>query len=179
MASIRRVPMTAGVILCLLITQWDGTLFASEEGSSSPGLVNGVAIAGQSVEPADVSSASGLQSGTGRLRFDALAENEALEPFAPRRKSALELAPPEFGFTGQIYQGPPYRYRRRHDGSIAAIMIGAAAVITGTAVLAYANRPECTASTAAGGCGYGTRVVGTAVLSGGVVGLFVGALTWR
>jgi hypothetical protein len=82
-------------------------------------------------------------------------------------------------FGGQIYQGAPYPYRRRHDGSIAAIMIGAAAAITGAAVLVYANRPECTTNTVAGGCGYGTKVVGTAVLSAGIVGLFVGALTWR
>jgi hypothetical protein len=58
-------------------------------------------------------------------------------------------------------------------------MIGAAAAIAGTAVLVYANRPECATDTVAGGCGYGTKVVGTAVLSGGIVGLFVGALTWR
>ena len=58
-------------------------------------------------------------------------------------------------------------------------MIGAVAAITGTAILLYANRPECETDRFAGGCGYGTKVVGGAVLSGGIVGLFVGALTWR
>ena len=123
----------------------------------------------------DVSTSSGLQRGRARL-----AVNEALGTVAPRGESAFKVAPAEFDrFAGQIYQGAPYPYRRRHDGSIAAIMIGAAAAITGAAVLVYANRPECTTNTVAGGCGYGTKVVGTAVLSGGIVGLFVGALTWR
>ena len=67
----------------------------------------------------------------------------------------------------------------RRDGSIAAIMIGAAAAITGTAVLVYANRPERATNQFAGGCGYGTKVIGTSVLAGGIVGLFVGALTWQ
>ena len=201
MATVHRVSMTAVVTVCLLNTQWNGTLHASEAGSSSStaavspllttpasdvqaptslGLVHAVAVGGQPVETTDVSSASGLQSGRTRFPLDALAVNEALGTVAPRGKSAFEVAPAEFDrFAGQIYQGAPYPYRRRHDGSIAAIMIGAAAAITGAAVLVYANRPECTTNTVAGGCGYGTKVVGTAVLSGGIVGLFVGALTWR
>jgi uncharacterized membrane protein YjjB (DUF3815 family) len=65
------------------------------------------------------------------------------------------------------------------DGSIAALMLGAAAAIGGTTLLVYANRPECTMNQFAGGCGYGTKVIGGAVLSTGIVGLFIGALTWR
>jgi hypothetical protein len=201
MATVHRVSMTAVVIVCLLVTQWNGTLFASEAGSSSStaavspllitvesdaraptslGLVPAVAIGGQSVETTDVSSASGLQSGRAHLLFDVFAVNAALGTVVPREKIAFEVAPAEFDrFADQIYQGAPYPYRRRHDGSIAAIMIGAAAAIAGAAVLVYANRPECTTNMVAGGCGYGTKVVGTAVLSGGIVGLFVGALTWR
>jgi hypothetical protein len=71
------------------------------------------------------------------------------------------------------------RGRGRNDGARAAIILGAVAAIAGTAVLVYANRPECSTNPAAGGCGYGTKVVGTAVLAGGVVSLAVGALTWR
>jgi hypothetical protein len=59
------------------------------------------------------------------------------------------------------------------------MFVGAAAAIAGTAVLVYANRPECSTLPTASGCGYGTKVVGGAVLSAGVVGLLVGALTWR
>jgi hypothetical protein len=83
---------------------------------------------------------------------------------------------PEFTAAGQIYRGRSRRNRR--DGSVAAIIVGAAAVIAGSAVLVYANRPECSANQSAGGCGYGTRVIGTSVLVGGAVGLFVGAITW-
>jgi hypothetical protein len=201
MDRVHRVLMTAVVILCLLSTRWNRTLFASEAGNSSStaaaspllstpasdvqaptslGLVHAVTFGGESVETTDVSSASGLLSGRARLPFDALAVNQALGAVAPRGKSAFQVVPAEFDrFAAQIYQGAPYPYRRRHDGSIAAIMIGAAAAITGAAVLVYANRPECTTNTVAGGCGYGTKVAGTAVLSGGIVGLFVGALTWR
>jgi hypothetical protein len=57
-------------------------------------------------------------------------------------------------------------------------MIGAAAAITGTALLVYANRPECSTNALASGCGYGTKVVGGSVLAGGVAGLAVGAALW-
>jgi hypothetical protein len=201
MARAHSVSMTAVVIVCLLSAQWNCPLFASEAGSSSStaavspllittasdaqaptslGLVPAIAIGKQSVETTDVSSASGSQKGRARFAFDSLALNEVLGTVAPRAKGIFEIAPAEFdSFARQIYQGAPYPYRRRHDGAIAAIMIGAAAAITGAAVLAYANRPECTTNPIASGCGYGPKVVGTAALSGGVVGLFVGALAWR
>jgi hypothetical protein len=57
-------------------------------------------------------------------------------------------------------------------------MIGAIATIAGTAILVYANRPDCDMNRYAGGCGYGTKVVGGSVLAGGLVGLTVGAITW-
>ena len=71
-------------------------------------------------------------------------------------------------------------YGRRHnDGAHAAVLLGAIGAIAGTAVLVYANRPECGDNPAAGGCGYGTKVVGGAALAAGAVGLAVGAATWR
>jgi hypothetical protein len=194
--------MTAVVIVCLLSTQWNGALFASETPSSSStvagsssetaassdeqitsleGMLETV-IGGQAVETTNVSSALESQKGRPRVGFDALAFSNVLGTVTPLARRAFDVAPGRFDlFAGQVYQGPPYPYpyRHRRDGSIAAIMVGAAAAITGAAVLAYANRPECTADALAGGCGYGTKVVGTAVLSGGIVGLFVGALTWR
>jgi hypothetical protein len=194
------VSMTAVVIVCLT-AQWNCTLFASEPGSpsstaaafpllvttssdvpvpTSPGLVPSIAIGEHSVETTDVSSASVPQIGRARITFDSLAVNEVLGTVAPPAKRAFEIAPAELDrFARQIYQGAPYPYRRRHDGAIAAIMIGAAAAITGAAVLVYANRPECSANPIAGGCGYGPKVFGTSVLSGGLVGVFVGALYWR
>ncbi|HKB13774.1 MAG TPA: hypothetical protein VKD69_24070 [Vicinamibacterales bacterium] len=74
-----------------------------------------------------------------------------------------------------------YGYRRgrgRRGAAAAALMIGAAAAITGTALLVYANRPECSTNVAASGCGYGTKVVGGSVLAGGVIGVAVGAALW-
>lgn len=73
-----------------------------------------------------------------------------------------------------------YGHRRYHnDAAMTAILLGAAGAIAGSAVLVYANRPDCSANANVSGCGYGTKVVGGAVLSAGLVGLLVGALTWR
>ena len=200
MARVHRVSLTGVVTVCLLSAQWNGPLLASEAGSSpsttaispllitvsgaqvptSLGLAPTIATGEQSIETTDVSSASESQNGRARFTFDALGVNQALGTAAPSAKRAFEVAPAEFNPPAeQIYQGAPYPYRPRRNGAIAAIMIGAAAAITGAAVLFYANRPECNTDPGAGGCGYGPKVVGTAALSGGLVGLFVGALTWR
>ena len=69
--------------------------------------------------------------------------------------------------------------RHRNDAAMTAILIGAAAAIAGTAVLVYANRPDCSVNAEFGGCGYGTKVVGGSLLAGGLVGVIVGAATWR
>jgi len=86
---------------------------------------------------------------------------------------------PEEG--GSLAQRRGYRGRGsgRNDVARASILLGAVATITGTAVLVYANRPECSVNARETGCGYGTKVAGGAVLSAGLVGLLVGALTWR
>ena len=58
-------------------------------------------------------------------------------------------------------------------------VIVAALVLAGAAVLVYANRPDCSTNPNLGGCGYGTKVVGGAVLTAGLVGILTGALLWR
>jgi hypothetical protein len=68
---------------------------------------------------------------------------------------------------------------RRNQAALTAIMLGAVGAIAGTAVLVYANRPDCNVNPAQGGCGYGTKVVGASVLAGGIVGLMAGAIMWR
>jgi hypothetical protein len=45
--------------------------------------------------------------------------------------------------------------------------------------LVYANRPACRGNAAADACGYGTKVVGGALLTGGAVGIVAGAVSWR
>ncbi|MGE5098543.1 MAG: hypothetical protein ACM3SX_01000 [Deltaproteobacteria bacterium] len=69
----------------------------------------------------------------------------------------------------------------RHGGrstALTAIVLGSAAAITGGALLAYANRPECSTNAGANGCGCGVKVVGGSVLAGGVGGVTIGALMW-
>lgn len=185
MANAHRLSTIGVVIVCLVVAQANVTLFASEdtgsqrETPSSSSLVSGTS---QTQE-----STSDLPAATDQLLIPApLMEQTRLtldtgflvaNPLAQSVQQQFNLAPSEAVLTGQIYQGRPYRMGR--NGSIAAIMIGAAATITGAALLIYANRPDCEINQFAGGCGYGTKVIGGSVLAGGVVGLFVGALTWR
>jgi hypothetical protein len=81
----------------------------------------------------------------------------------------------------EVQRGYGYGYRRGRGrgAAAAAIMIGAAAAIGGTALLVYANRPECSTNPLASGCSYGTKVAGGSLLAGGVVGVAVGAALWR
>jgi hypothetical protein len=71
------------------------------------------------------------------------------------------------------------RRGHRNQAALTAILLGAVGAIAGTGVLIYANRPECNVNPNLGGCGYGTKVVGGSVLTGGLVGLMVGAVMWR
>jgi hypothetical protein len=190
---------TGAVILCLVSTQGTGTLFASEDKcslretpssqsltystsetqmSTSGGLAPAIS---RDEHPAgtDVSSTPLPQMEGSRFTLNAgfFAANSSPGPIAQGAHRTFNLVPTQSSnFAGQVYRGRPYRMGR--DGSIAAIMIGAVATITGAALLVYANRPDCDTNHFAAGCGYGTKVIGGAVLSGGVVGLFVGALTW-
>ena len=199
MARAHRVSVTGSVLVCLLSTQWNAMLFASEAirasndgvasatpvaAAQTPAIesvvIDAISIDERRVDPAYEASAPEAQSRPALFTFDAalVTTNPPLGPVAPDKRAIFTLMFPEFtASAGQIYPGRPYRMRR--DGSIAAIMIGAAAAIAGTALLVYANRPECSTDQSAGACGYGTRVVGTSVLAGGIVGVFVGALTWR
>jgi hypothetical protein len=188
MARAHRVLMTGAVIVCLISAQWNGRLLASEEeratGSETQAPTSAELAPAISVDehPAGTTDLSSALPQLERSRFTLNAGDFTASPspgpvaqgahrtfnFVPTRSNA---------FAGQIYQGRPYRLR--HDGSIAAVMIGSVVAIAGAAILVYANRPECDTHHFAGGCGYGTKVVGGAVLSGGVVSLVVGALTWR
>jgi len=82
--------------------------------------------------------------------------------------------------TASAQRYDPYGYgHHRNQAALTAIMLGAVGAIAGTAVLVYANRPECGVNPNFSGCGYGTKVVGTSVLAGGVVGIMAGAIMWR
>jgi hypothetical protein len=175
MARTHHLSMIGAVIVCLVCAQGNGTLFASAPGGRAPAISIDEQPAGT-----DLSSTPLLQMERSRFTLDAgfFASNPPLGPEAQGAHRTFNLVPTQSSaFDGQVYQGRPYRMGR--DRSVAAIMLGAVVTITGAAILVYANRPECSTNQFAGGCGYGTKVVGGAVLSGGVVGLFVGALTWR
>jgi hypothetical protein len=101
-----------------------------------------------------------------------------LDPGFLAANPSLGLPQSESAFAGQVRQGRPYRLGRSRSRSVAALTIGTIAAIAGTAVLVYANRPECNNNQSAGGCGYGTKVIGGAVLTGGVAGIVIGALAW-
>ena len=187
MARAHRMLMTGAVVVCLISAQWNGRLFASEEERSTTSETQ----APTSAEPAPAIAIDEHPTGTTdlwsalprleRSRFTLNAGDVAASPslgaFAPGAHRTFNFLPAQSSaFAGQIYQGRPYRIGR--DGSLAAIVIGSVVAIAGAAILVYANRPECDVKEFAGGCGYGTKVVGGAVLSGGVVSLVVGALTW-
>jgi hypothetical protein len=197
MANTHRISIIGAVIVCFVSAQGNATLFASEDTCSlrdapaSPSLTTSTPAPPMSTSEGfaeaiaiddhpgvtDVASTPVPAVERAHLTLDAglFAVNPSLGPVA---HSTFNLGPTEFSaLTGQVHRGQPYRLGR--NGSIAALMIGAVATITGAAILVYAHRPDCTTDQFAGGCGYGTKVIGGAVLAGGVVGLFVGALTWR
>jgi hypothetical protein len=200
MARAHRLSMIGAVIVCVVSAQWNGTLFASEEerpsteapssqsltttasdtqASTPSELAPAISIDERPAETTDLSSAlPQIERSRFTLNAGPFLAIPSLGPVAQGAHRTLNFAPTQSSaFARQIYQGRPYRMRR--DGSIAAMMIGTVVTITGAAILVYANRPECDTNRLAGGCGYGTRVVGGAVLSGGLVSLLVGALTWR
>jgi hypothetical protein len=164
MANTHRLSIVGAVLVCFVGVQGNATLFASENTTS---LSETRHATSEEVAPADASVLVLASTERAPLKLDvgALAANLSLTPL---HSSAL----------GQVYRGRPYR-PGNNNGSIAALMIGTAAAITGAALLIYANRPECTTNQFAGACGYGTKVIGGAVLTGGAVGLVVGALTWK
>lgn len=198
MTNTHRSWMSAALMVSFVGLQTNTALFASDNESSSKETLELQSLADTtsdtqvttSTESAPTISISEHPAGPavstsvppmGYSRFTlpaSFVDNPSVVGIANGAHRTFAMAPTaSSAFAGQIYQGRPYKINR--DGSIAALMLGSIAAIAGTAVLVYANRPECTTNQFAGGCGYGTKVVGGAVLSGGVVGLVIGALTWR
>jgi hypothetical protein len=163
MTRTHRLSTTGALVVCLIATQWSGTLFASQDERPS------------NATPSEVQTSTGEPT---HLVFNdqVFVENPSFGLPRPQL-----LATPVFAFSDAegLGQRGGYRGRNRNGAATAAIVLGSAAAIGGGAVLVYANRPECSANHAASGCGYGAKVTGTAVLSAGIVALIVGALSWR
>ena len=164
MAKSHRVWMICAVIVCFVSAQGNATLFASEDERPFAEPI--------SVDegPAAPDSPSAPLPPADRFHF-------TLDPGFIVANPSLGVSQSDSAFAGQVRRGRPYGSGRSR--SIAALTIGTIAAIAGAAILVYANRPECNTSPSAGGCGYGTKVIGGAVLTGGVAGLVIGALTWR
>jgi hypothetical protein len=155
MARVDRTAIAA-VVACIIATQCTTPLLAAEaERVAPPATSSHLTYNGQPLTALGPWNDDQLQTSRGSMLL------------SPIESSA-------FGQWGGFRRG-----RSRNGGAATAIFLGAAGAITGAAVLVYANRPECSVNSTLGGCGYGTKVIGGAVLSAGLVGLVIGALTWR
>ena len=171
MASRRHISAIVAVVACLTNCPWgSGIVFASEASSASDVQSSLVASTDASEPPNAIAVAFTEASLSRAVSAAAVAPYASQRPFAfvPVQSTAFA----QRGYGGRGYGGG-------RSSSAVVIALGAAAAIAGTAVLVYANRPECSTSPVADGCGYGTKVVGGAVLSAGLVTVLVGALTWR
>jgi hypothetical protein len=153
-----RLGTTCALVLCLVASPLGGTLFAAEHGTSTaepfPPLVGSPAATTMPVEATAARDAADDRLRRSFHEFPRNAINEEQRGYRSRRG-------------------------RGRGAAAAAIMIGAAAAVAGTALLVYANRPECSANHSAEGCGYGTKVAGGSFLAGGAIGIAVGAALWR
>jgi hypothetical protein len=163
MGRTHRVSTIAAVILSFMSTQASAASAAGQGGSGS-----------DAAQPPTSTSTAAIQDDAAA---PAIVIPDHLFAAAPSLGPVKTTMVP---FTSSAFGQRGYRRDRdRNDGARAAIILGAAAAIAGTAVLVYANRPDCSTQPTAGGCGYGAKVVGGAVLSAGVAAILVGALTWR
>jgi hypothetical protein len=168
MVRAHRLTTTAVLIACLVGTS-TGILFASDDVSSSV-----AASASPSADRLTTAKEDGSAILPGTTEF----LRSVGAPAPPLVLNDRTLTASNV-FAQRGYRGRGGYAGRNNNGAAAAIIVGAAAAIAGTALLVYANRPECSTTPTAGGCGYGAKVLGGAVLTGGVVGVTIGALTWR
>jgi len=157
-----RRAVTAVLVACLSGAPLSGTVAASEPAPpASPG--NGPSI---QVDRPTTTSHSPFVLSDEMLRRS-LIESDAREAGVPA------AAYGQWGYHGS-------RHHHGHDNGAAqaAIILGSAAAIAGTAVLIYANRPECDAFVHSNDC-YGEKVAGGSLLAGGIVSLVLGASLWH
>ncbi len=156
MPRIRRAT-TAALIVCVIATQ-TGTLLASDEQRAAPPTAaSHLTFNGQPLATLGVLDTDRGPQWTGPV------------PLASIDASVLSQ---RGGFRRGGRGG-------RNSAAATALFLGAIGTIAGSAILIYANRPECSVSAQNSGCGYGSKVAGGAVLTAGLAGLLIGAVTWR
>lgn len=194
MVRTHRCSTTVALIVCLVGTTFSGPLLASD---SIAGISSNPAIAGSHTAsdtagvkeaaaatptPSDQSfpaSSSPFVLGDRALAANALlTENRPLGAIATTDlwASPFALASSDAMFAQRGYRGRGGRSGRQ--AAAAFFAAGALVTITGGAILVYANRPDCKFY-GGQGCGYGTRVIGGAILSAGLVGMLAGAVAWK
>lgn len=165
MPKMHRISRIVALSVCLVGSGWSDTVFASERTAPSD-VVSTPAVSPGLTQPFALNQ-------TSRLAIGEQTRRALTNPLTPSMDAS------QFGVS--YAQRGWYRGggRRRNGAAQAEMILGAVAAITGAAVLTYANRPACSVNALADGCGYGTKVVGTAVTAGGIVTFLTGALTWR
>jgi hypothetical protein len=161
MVTTRRAVTTAVLVACLSSAPLSGTVAASEPAPPGP--------------PGNASSIQADQpTPTGRSPFvlsDEMLRRSLLE------SDGREARVPATAYGQWGYYGPPPHHH--HNGAAqAAIIFGSAAVIAGTAMMIYANRPECDSVVHSNDC-YGEKVFGGSILAGGIVSLTMGMVMWH
>jgi hypothetical protein len=160
MVTTRRAVTTAVLVACLG-APLGGTVAASEPAPPAP--------------PENASSIQANQpTPTGRSPFVLSDEvlRRSLSESDAREARATLYAYGQWGY----YDPPPHHH---HNGAAqAAIIFGSAAVIAGTAMMIYANRPECDTLVNSNDC-YGEKVFGGSILAGGIVSLTMGMVMWH
>ena len=184
MGSCHRLSTTGALIVCLIGSQLTGTVFACEDGSLREALASSSNVAAASDDqrtPSAPAAHARAASPPFTLTSSVFSAPRALAATDPRAwQPAVDFRVVD---AGAFAEGGQYGRRgsrgRRNGVAAGVIALGAVASITGGAILVYANRPECSTNQFAGGCGYGTKVVGGSVLLAGIVGIVAGALAWR
>ena len=182
MEGSHRLSIAGALIVCLIGSQLTTTVFACEDGSrEAVASSSNVAAEQDERRPSSPPDAGALAAPPFTFASSVLSASRALATSDSRvSQPALDyrvIEPSASAEGGQFGRGG--RRGRRNGAAAAVIALGAVASITGGAILVYANRPECSTTQFASGCSYGTKVVGGAVLSAGIVGIVAGALAWR
>src|SRR5262249_9771676 len=164
MLKLRRLSQFVALSVCLVASGWGDTVFADEP-QAGRAVASIPAIHLSATQQFSSSSSNGSRLIVGDHTRQAM----TIPEIASLPLQSTTLAQRRYGGDG----------RRRHRAAPAQKILRAAPAGTPGARLALPHTPPSSVNALAGGCSYGTKVVGTAVTAGGVVTFLTGALTWR